>query len=161
MKKLDDKRAKELLELYFEGGTTLEQESELRAYFASGRADKDLERYAPIFGYFNDEINKIKRAESRRYWVKPRFLYSVPAAAAIALFTVLFWPQDEKQTGLRLVLDGLEINNDVAALSMADDRLAKMSEMMERVDTKTEPLEQLNKVEKAISGFNEITSKIK
>lgn len=161
MKQRDKKRVKELLDLYFEAAATLEQESELRLYFASGKVDDEFAKYSPLFGYFNEEITKAKKIAASRYWMKPRFLYSIPAVAAIALFTIIFWPQEQQTGGLRLVLDGLEIEDESAAVSMADDRLAKFNVMMDKIDTKAESLEKLNRVEKALSGFDEMTRKIK
>lgn len=161
MKTIDSNRAKALLELYFEGVSTLEQERELRLYFSSGEVDPDLKRYSSLFEFFNGEIEKINRAGSRRYWIKPRFLYSLSSVAAIALFTLIFWPQEQNTGTVRLVLDGLEINNEQAAVSMADDQLQKFSQMMDKVNTKSESLNKLNKVEEAISGLNRITSKNK
>jgi hypothetical protein len=160
MKKMDNKKVKELLELYFDAETTVEQERDLRLYFASGYADEEFKKYAPLFGYFSEEIVKAN-ASSRSFRMKPRYLYFIPAAAAIALFTVLFWPQEQDTGGLRLVLDGLEIDNRQAAVSIADQKLAKFSEMMEKVENKAGSLEKLNRVEKALSGFNDLTSKIK
>ncbi len=161
MKKIDSQRAKELLELYFEGVTTLEQESDLRNYFKTGEVDPELRKYSSLFEFFNDEIEKINRVESRRYWIRPRFLYSLSSVAAIALFTLIFWPKEQSTGSFRLVLDGLEINNEQAAVSMADNQLQKLNVMMEKVDNKSESLNKLNKVEEAISGLNRITSKIK
>lgn len=161
MKKIDSNRAKELLELYFEGASTLKQESELRYYFASGEVDSELIKYSSLFEFFNVEIDKISRTSVRRYWVRPRFLYSISSVAAIALFTLIFWPQDQNTGSVRLMIDGLEINNEQAAISMADCQLQKLSQMMDVIDNKSEPLTKLNKVGEAVTGLNEITSKLK
>ncbi len=41
-----------LLEKYFEGETSLSEEKELKAYFASADVAQHLEQYRPMFGYF-------------------------------------------------------------------------------------------------------------
>jgi hypothetical protein len=41
-----------LLERYFEGETSIEQENELRSYFSSADVLPHLEKYKPMFGYF-------------------------------------------------------------------------------------------------------------
>jgi hypothetical protein len=68
----------DLLNRYFEGETTSEEEKQLRAYFASGKAPQRLARYQPMFAYFDEEIRKeqeqeqIKTPLNRRkliYWI--------------------------------------------------------------------------------------------
>ena len=42
---------KQLLERYWRGETSLEEESRLRTYFAEGQTDPDLQRYQAWFAY--------------------------------------------------------------------------------------------------------------
>jgi len=46
-----------LLEKYFEGLTSAEEEATLRLYFTSGDVPENLVMYKPLFVYFDDEIN--------------------------------------------------------------------------------------------------------
>lgn len=46
----------ELLERYFEGETSAEDERRLRAFFASGNVPEHLVAYKPLFAYFDEEI---------------------------------------------------------------------------------------------------------
>lgn len=41
-----------LLEKYFEGETSIEEEKELKDYFSSSNVAEHLEQYRPLFGYF-------------------------------------------------------------------------------------------------------------
>ncbi|MGK4567441.1 hypothetical protein [Flavobacterium sp. 3HN19-14] len=41
-----------LLERYFEGETSIAEEKELKAYFASPDVAQHLEQYKPMFGFF-------------------------------------------------------------------------------------------------------------
>lgn len=50
------KKAKQLLDKYFEGETTLEEEAQLRQYFQSEEIPQDLEVYRPLFSYFTEPI---------------------------------------------------------------------------------------------------------
>lgn len=47
-----------LLDKYFEGETTAEEERRLRAFFASEEVPEHLAVYKPFFGYFDEEIAK-------------------------------------------------------------------------------------------------------
>ena len=42
-----------LLELYWEGETTIEQEQSISEYFAQGNVDNRIAEYAPLFEHFN------------------------------------------------------------------------------------------------------------
>ncbi|WP_016987999.1 hypothetical protein [Flavobacterium sp. ACAM 123] len=43
-----------VVEKYFDGGTSSEEEKELRKYFASSDVAPHLKQYKPIFGYFSN-----------------------------------------------------------------------------------------------------------
>ena len=51
---------KELLERYFEGLTSVEEEAMLRRFFACGDVPENLKMYKPLFAYFSDEISTLK-----------------------------------------------------------------------------------------------------
>ena len=108
----------ELLERYFEGQTSTEEEATLRRFFASGDVPKNLAMYKPLFAYFDDEINragvtnenadrheseeteltnKNKRAgASRRITL---WLSSAAACAAILIGMFVLTPQSKKCSG--------------------------------------------------------------
>ena len=54
----------ELLEKYFEGLTSAEEEATLRHYFTSGDVPENLAMYKPLFVYFDAEISTFKINES-------------------------------------------------------------------------------------------------
>ncbi|RHJ81801.1 hypothetical protein [Parabacteroides sp. AM08-6] len=50
----------ELLERYFEGETSAEEEQQLRTFFNSGKVPGHLAAYIPLFAYFDTEITRKK-----------------------------------------------------------------------------------------------------
>ena len=48
---------KNLLDKYFAGETSLEEEKKLSEYFAQGNVHKDFEEWKPLFAYFSSEKN--------------------------------------------------------------------------------------------------------
>ena len=46
----------ELLNRYFEGETSAEEEQKLRRFFASDNVPENLSAYKPLFAYFDEEI---------------------------------------------------------------------------------------------------------
>ena len=51
----DNTEIKNLLECYFEGETSIEEERVLNAYFKSGAVAPEFRKYAPMFSYFESE----------------------------------------------------------------------------------------------------------
>lgn len=52
----------ELLNKYFEGETTCEEERELRRFFTRGIVPEHLQIYRPMFGFLNEENRQSKTA---------------------------------------------------------------------------------------------------
>ncbi|MCC8134709.1 MAG: hypothetical protein LIP04_14905 [Tannerellaceae bacterium] len=53
----------DLLNKYFEGKTSSEEERVLRTYFSSSGVPEHLSAYQPLFAYFDEEIEKKEREE--------------------------------------------------------------------------------------------------
>ena len=56
----------ELIEKYFEGQTSAEDEAALRHFFTSDDIPENLAMYKPLFAYFDDEINKTEVANANK-----------------------------------------------------------------------------------------------
>lgn len=63
----------DLLDRYWEGETTLEEERALKAYFASGEIDERLRAVAPLFQVFRDE-QTVQYTESQKLKLKQLIL---------------------------------------------------------------------------------------
>jgi hypothetical protein len=81
-----------LLEKYFEGSTSLQEEKALKNYFASSEVAPDLEQYKAIFGYFSlakkekytAKVTVTKKKKSYIAWMSV-------AASVMVLFGVGFY----------------------------------------------------------------------
>ncbi len=89
-------QATELIERYFAGETTLEEEAHLKTYFRTREVTPELRKYAPLFLYWDAELAvsaPIKRSAPVRRL--PRRLLAI-AAALLLLLTVQFVHQQQK-----------------------------------------------------------------
>ena len=91
----------ELIDRYFEGETSVEEEREIRAFFSGDTIPPHLAPYKPLFGYFDAEINRLegKTKEqpaagmkqtpllSRRMW----YTVSGIAASLLLMLGAAFW----------------------------------------------------------------------
>jgi len=54
---METKEVKQLLQRYFNGESTIEEERKLEVYFQSGKVDEELEKYAEFFGGITELAN--------------------------------------------------------------------------------------------------------
>ena len=106
---MDYKQIKTILELYFEGETTLEQEADLKAYFQQETVHPELVKFQPLFQFFQIErsqqldksfderlLKELETAEAKRFTVKRLIPYAGRIAAAIAIIFGLLWAYDQQ-----------------------------------------------------------------
>ncbi len=96
------KQIEKLLEKYLDAETTIAEEKQLKAYFASGNVAPHLEHYRPVFGYYVQERTQqfektipLKIVNKRKYvaWL------SVAASVAVlfSVFTFINQPAAPKE----------------------------------------------------------------
>ena len=100
---MDDYRyIQELIDKYFEGLSSLEEEEMLREYFRGENIPEEWKIYPPIFQYFDDERSHIARETTPRPPIahrSPRTLYLwLSAAACVLLFFGLKFIFTDKNT---------------------------------------------------------------
>lgn len=163
MEKLDKKEITRLLDLYFEGESTLVDEQKLRDYFSSAHVEEEFMQVAPLFGYFAGEIEKMDKGDSQSENVvkmdrKRVFNFkfaSVAVAASIAIIALTVMPFT-KQSSVKLVIDGIAVENRELAMSKADDQLTKLNSLMAKVEQNVGNLEKINRIGDAVSSLGKI-----
>jgi hypothetical protein len=78
---------KRLLEKYFEGATSLQEEQRLRDYFSSKTIDDEYSKYIPLFQHFTAE-RTAKKNRSRFYNKTMTLRWSLVGAAAGVLLAL-------------------------------------------------------------------------
>lgn len=91
-------KIEELLNKYFEGETTCEEEQELRRFFTQGIVPKHLDMYRPLFAYLETENQAMRETmqsqsepkSKRSIPFRRRILYTLSGIAAclIIVFTI-------------------------------------------------------------------------
>ncbi len=91
--RLPDAQVEKLLEVYFEGETTLAEEAQLKSYFGSGSPAPHLEMYVPLFASFAEAKGELLNKEITLP-KKPAFIkswwYGVAAMLVIAVSVAAF-----------------------------------------------------------------------
>lgn len=90
---------KKLIEKYLEAETTLAEEKQLEAYFASGNVHPEVEQYGDMFGYYKSQrevsapvVQSVKKSSGIF-----RFIPAAAAAAVLIGIGVFAWQSQETQ----------------------------------------------------------------
>ncbi|MEM9676373.1 MAG: hypothetical protein AAF992_27525 [Bacteroidota bacterium] len=123
---MESTNIRELVEKYWEGNTTLEEEAQLRDYFNREEAPADLKKEAALFRYyqshtqfrtldeqFDDTLTqRIERKEAKQRWLTFRPVLRIAAIIVlVVLAAVLFkaeWNSPATETGSVAVEDTYE-----------------------------------------------------
>jgi hypothetical protein len=89
-------KIEQLIERYFDGLTTSEEEATLRRFFMSDEVPETLRIYKPLFVYFDTEIKASKTTHPRNHRYLVLWLSGVAACAAILVgLFILSLPRTE------------------------------------------------------------------
>jgi hypothetical protein len=128
---MEQSRIRELLDLYFEGQTTLMQEQELRCYFASATdLAADLMPYKAMFAAF-DSVKEQRPtavvAKKSRSWVGV-VIGSVATVAACLALGLFVWAGDKSEQQIVCYIDGEQITDTEVAVAEAQRMLGSVNE---------------------------------
>ena len=98
---MDSNRIEQLLETYFEGETTLEQEQELRQYFTGPTVASHLEAYVGMFSAFAKAQQEIvtKPMELPATTSNYRWITGIAAAVLLTVGIVSQYNPEERYSG--------------------------------------------------------------
>ena len=82
----------ELLNRYFEGETSSEEERELRAFFTSGNVPDRLAVYTPMFTYLEEESRKERQPDEALIPIDEDILFMLDAGKVEEKKTFLYDP---------------------------------------------------------------------
>ncbi len=163
MESIDNKIIRNILDKYFDALTTLEEEQQLRDYFA-GNVASDLIMYKPLFNSFSCEKQSIESTSKcsstinhNPFVIKSHSFFrwgSIAAAVAIIFFTIMLLPENDGS--LKLTIDGVNVKNNKLALSMAESQLSRVNSILGKYEKSSVQLENLNKVGDAISPLTSL-----
>jgi hypothetical protein len=121
----------ELIEKYFEGDTSLQEEKLIRKYFENGDIRPKHQAYAPMFGFFTQE-RKTVSIPVRKKKKLPLFAWASIAASIVLVLSVriFFWP--EQGTNVSVVyVNGVKISDSQTINAQALNSIQSVSHIDE------------------------------
>jgi hypothetical protein len=161
---MDYNTAKRLLERYFAGTSTREEEAQLRNYFQQERLPTDMEPYRPLFQFFVAAAKQKTRADFAQHPSRDQLrsstgtliqlaarqwhLFAVAAMVVLALAMWMFapvTPQQNQQTAIDW--SQYEPKNEEEALRLTTSALRKTSTSLRLgLDAATKELKAVKKI---------------
>ncbi len=154
MSNMKDNELRQLLNLWLDGSSTLEQEERLRRRFLSGKVPADLEKYRPLFGYIAQEraaagFTAAHGRMSRRRRLLRTVVSVTAAAAVLAGAGVLVFDGGRfygGASGLRLTVDGRSVADEALAVEIVDRELARLGDVQAALDLSMDALMEAARV---------------
>ena len=145
-----------LLQRYFDGATTLDEERLLQRYFTESPIDDALKVYRPLFTYFAQERAVQPPAPKTRV-IRPAWSIITAMAASIA---VLLWigisqNKEVQNDGLIYIVDGKRVYDETAAIAIAENKLQMIAESMQ---TALNGMATLDKLQQSSQPLVKITN---
>ncbi len=161
-----------ILDKYFRGETTLDEEQKLKQYFASTEVAPEHEPFRPLFDVFSEERNEkyqqpisiplSKPFNRKRFWIQ-----AISFTGIAACFLVFFWIAYNAPTDDYAIVNGKRINNAEFAQQFAETKMNKVNNILENslkpmqnIEKVRESLKPMHKVEETREKMNEIRNKL-
>ncbi len=160
-----------ILEKYFEGISSVEDEKALKKYFQSGNIQPQHEMYKPLFAAFDKEkqitapafVTPLER-DNKKPFLSRKLWISIASTAAVILLVVTLFPfknRNRRQPGDYLVfINGREITNPQKAQQYAEKIFGEADEI---IRTGYKPFVEATAIQKEMNAekiFNDLSQKI-
>ena len=125
----------DLLEKYWEGETTLQEEQDIKAYFATGDVSPEHLEIAPLFGYFakessvntqKDFATKLQDTPKSKVFNLSMYIRTMAAVFALAICAYVGYQVGQDANGSNDVM-AYEIDDPEKALEVTKQALAMLS----------------------------------
>jgi hypothetical protein len=152
----------ELLEKYWEGNTSLQEERQLKAYFKSNHVAADHEVYRSLFHSFEmersvegegfDAFAKVKSQQSHNYYFKRRTWTAIAVAAGVAAMVAVGsgYYQQEPQADLGTYESPEE------AYAATVQALQMVSSKFNKGKANLKPMTEIGKQTKQVFNINQL-----
>jgi hypothetical protein len=127
---MNEQQAHALLQRYFDGATSLNEEQALQAYFAQGSVPDSLRAYRPLFAFFAEEqAVQPPAGKPRVRRISLSWYAAAGMAASIALLLTLGSP---KAQGYAYYVNGKRVYDQAAALKSAESKLQRLAASLQK-----------------------------
>jgi len=155
---MNEQKIQELLQRYFDGETSLDEERELQRYFAGNDIPGSLMAYRPLFTYFAEE-RAVMPPEPKAVTRNIRLGLSVITgiAASIAILFLVGLPETQSDKYVYFV-NGQRVYNEAAAMESAEVKLQLLAASMQKAQNSMAAFDKVQDSNQALQQFDKISN---
>jgi len=161
---MESAKIRELVEKYWEGDTTLEEEEQLRDYFSQEEAPEGLKNEAVLFRYyrtntrfrtldaqFDDQlVQRIERKQSRQRWLVFRPMMSAAAVVVLLLAAVVLFRTEPENPAPAITTTEDTYEDPRLAYEQTKEALLLVSSLMNEGTQHIEKLETFSEAQETV-----------
>ena len=155
---MNEQKIQEMLQRYFVGMTSLDEERELQRYFTEEKLSDTLKVYQPVFAYFAEERAvqpTVQKPTARTIRLNLPIITGIAASIAIMFLVGLPKMQSEKFV---YYVDGQRIYNETAAIASAESKLQLLAESMQKANNSMAAFDKLQESSQSLQQFGKISN---
>jgi len=155
----------ELLEKYFRGETSLQEEKELREYFSTGNVSPDHQIYRALFENFEQELKETVHHPVHRFIpevkIKKRiWIQSFAITGIAATLILLVWIRLPQSSEDFAVINGNRIDNTEYVQRYTEKKLTKVNAILARSMKPLQSFESVRKNMHPLENLSDVRSKM-
>ena len=155
---MNEQKIQKLLQRYFGGVTSLDEERELQRYFAGNDISGSLKAYQPMFTYFAKE-RTVMPPKPKAVIRNIRWGLSIltGVAASIAILFLVGFPEAQPDKYVYYV-NGQRIYDESAARESAEDKLQLLAASMQKAQNSMAAFGKVQESNQALRQFDKISN---
>ena len=155
---MNEQKIHELLQRYFDGATSLDEERELQRYFAGENIPGSLMAYQPMFAFFAEEraVHPPAQKPAART-IRLNWTIATGIAASIAILFLVSLPKVQHDQ-YAFYVDGQRVYDESAALGSAEIKLQMMAASMQKARNSMAAFEKVQESNQSLQQFDKISN---
>ena len=154
---MNEQKVQELLQRYFDGATSLEEERYLKRYFACDKIHDSLKAYRPMFTFFAQELAiepPQRKTKARKIRLNMSIITALAASIAILLWIGLV---EMKSDNYVYFVNGQRVYDESAAIALAETKLQLLASSMQNARNGMSALYKLQESNQSLQQFGKIS----
>jgi len=159
---MNEQKVHELLQRYFDGATTTDEERDLQRYFTSCKLPESLKAYRPMFAFFA-EARAVRPPKHNTRYIRLALSVITGIAASIAILFVagLLKMNADANDSYVYYVNGQRIYNETAALEIAENKLQLLTASMQKAQNSMTTLDKVQEGAQQLQQFSKISDAYK
>jgi len=155
---MNEQTIHELLQRYFDGAASLNEERELQRYFAGNDVPASLKAYRPMFAFFAEEravMPPARKPKARIITLNRAIITGI--AASIAILFLVGLPKTQPDLYAYYV-DGDRVYNETAAMEAADEKLQLLAASLQKAQSSMAAFDKVQESSQSLQEFSKISN---